>query len=138
MAFTSNAAQFTDVMDVIFVTHLVERLTRLVEKHKDVRPKLTGNEICQKTPYIHNYLLNLVLQLKEIQTNRSLMSLKPASSIFSGYSKQIFCTYDNKWFKPNIVLLMKNHIRCLTDHQHCLSAAEHGIFTACASWHIRF
>lgn len=36
-AFTSRAAQFTDVMDVIFVTHLVERLTRLVEQRKDVR-----------------------------------------------------------------------------------------------------
>lgn len=37
VAFTSRAAHFTDVMDVIYVTHLVERLTRLVEKHKDVR-----------------------------------------------------------------------------------------------------
>lgn len=37
VAFTSKAAHFTDVMDVIYVTHLVERLTRLVEKHKDVR-----------------------------------------------------------------------------------------------------
>jgi len=37
VAFTSRAAHFTDVMDVIFVTHLVERLTRLVEKRKDVR-----------------------------------------------------------------------------------------------------
>ncbi|CAG10159.1 unnamed protein product, partial [Tetraodon nigroviridis] len=36
VAFTSKAAHFTDVMDVIFVTHLVERLTRLVEKHKDL------------------------------------------------------------------------------------------------------
>ncbi|KAI9525037.1 hypothetical protein NQZ68_012547 [Dissostichus eleginoides] len=36
VAFTSRAAHFTDVMDVIFVTHLVERLTRLVEKRKDV------------------------------------------------------------------------------------------------------
>ncbi|TDH00872.1 hypothetical protein EPR50_G00174260 [Perca flavescens] len=36
VAFTSRAAHFTDVMDVIFVTHLVERLTRLVEKHRDL------------------------------------------------------------------------------------------------------
>ncbi|KAF3842482.1 hypothetical protein F7725_024433 [Dissostichus mawsoni] len=36
VAFTSRAAHFTDVMDVIFVTHLVERLTRLVEKRKDL------------------------------------------------------------------------------------------------------
>lgn len=36
VAFTSRAAHFTDVMDVIFVTHLVERLTRLVEKRRDV------------------------------------------------------------------------------------------------------
>ncbi|XP_029305333.1 adhesion G protein-coupled receptor A3 [Cottoperca gobio] len=36
VAFTSKAALFTDVMDVIFVTHLVERLTRLVEKRKDL------------------------------------------------------------------------------------------------------
>lgn len=39
VAFTSRAAHFTDVMDVIFVTHLVERLTRLVEKRRDVRVK---------------------------------------------------------------------------------------------------
>lgn len=37
VAFTSKASHFTDVMDVIFVTHLVERLTRLVEKRRDVR-----------------------------------------------------------------------------------------------------
>lgn len=37
VAYTSRAADFTDVMDVIFVTHLVERLTRLVEKRRDVR-----------------------------------------------------------------------------------------------------
>lgn len=37
VAFTSRAAHFTDVMDVIFVTHLVERLTRLMEKRRDVR-----------------------------------------------------------------------------------------------------
>lgn len=37
VSFTSKAAHFTDVMDVIFVTHLVERLTRLVEKRRDVR-----------------------------------------------------------------------------------------------------
>lgn len=37
VAFTSRAAHFNDVMDVIFVTHLVERLTRLVEKRRDVR-----------------------------------------------------------------------------------------------------
>ncbi|KAM9365820.1 LOW QUALITY PROTEIN: adhesion G protein-coupled receptor A3 [Pholidichthys leucotaenia] len=36
VVFTSKAAHFTDVMDVIFVTHLVERLTRLVEKLKDL------------------------------------------------------------------------------------------------------
>ena len=36
VAFTSRAALFTDVMDVIFVTHLVERLTRLAEKRRDV------------------------------------------------------------------------------------------------------
>ncbi|XP_061818570.1 adhesion G protein-coupled receptor A3 isoform X2 [Nerophis lumbriciformis] len=36
VAFTSRAAHFSDVMDVIFVTHLVERLTRLVEKRKDL------------------------------------------------------------------------------------------------------
>ncbi|XP_069546000.1 adhesion G protein-coupled receptor A3 isoform X1 [Brachyistius frenatus] len=36
VAFTTRAAHFTDVMDVIFVTHLVERLTRLVEKRKDL------------------------------------------------------------------------------------------------------
>uniref|UniRef100_A0A7N8YN89 Adhesion G protein-coupled receptor A1 n=1 Tax=Mastacembelus armatus TaxID=205130 RepID=A0A7N8YN89_9TELE len=36
VAFTSRAAHFTDVMDVIFVTHLVERLTRLVEKCRDL------------------------------------------------------------------------------------------------------
>uniref|UniRef100_UPI003AAD1AB0 adhesion G protein-coupled receptor A3 n=1 Tax=Centroberyx gerrardi TaxID=166262 RepID=UPI003AAD1AB0 len=36
VAFTSRAAHFTDVMDVIFVTHLVERLTRLVEQRRDL------------------------------------------------------------------------------------------------------
>ncbi|CAB1413775.1 unnamed protein product [Pleuronectes platessa] len=36
VAFTSRAAHFTDVMDVIFVTHLVERLTRLVDKRRDL------------------------------------------------------------------------------------------------------
>ncbi|XP_050932642.1 LOW QUALITY PROTEIN: adhesion G protein-coupled receptor A3 [Lates calcarifer] len=36
VAFTSRAAHFTDVMDVIFVTHLVERLTRLVEKRREL------------------------------------------------------------------------------------------------------
>ncbi|CAL8391247.1 unnamed protein product [Arctogadus glacialis] len=36
VALTSRAALFTDVMDVIFVTHLVERLTRLAEKHRDL------------------------------------------------------------------------------------------------------
>ncbi|XP_075891785.1 adhesion G protein-coupled receptor A3 [Nelusetta ayraudi] len=36
VAFTSKASHFTDVMDVIFVTHLVERLTRLVEKRRDL------------------------------------------------------------------------------------------------------
>ncbi|KAJ3610225.1 hypothetical protein NHX12_022319, partial [Muraenolepis orangiensis] len=36
VAFTSRAALFTDVMDVIFVTHLVERLTRLAEKRRDL------------------------------------------------------------------------------------------------------
>ncbi|XP_035461487.2 adhesion G protein-coupled receptor A3 isoform X1 [Scophthalmus maximus] len=36
VTFTSRAAHFTDVMDVIFVTHLVERLTRLVEKRTDL------------------------------------------------------------------------------------------------------
>ncbi|KAM8859753.1 adhesion G protein-coupled receptor A3 isoform 1-T2 [Spinachia spinachia] len=36
VAFTSRAAHFTDVMDVIFVTHLVERLTRLVAKRRDL------------------------------------------------------------------------------------------------------
>ncbi|XP_060896698.1 adhesion G protein-coupled receptor A3 [Labrus mixtus] len=36
VAFTSRAAHFNDVMDVIFVTHLVERLTRLVEKRRDL------------------------------------------------------------------------------------------------------
>lgn len=39
VAFTSRAAHFNDVMDVIFVTHLVERLTRLVGKRRDVRVK---------------------------------------------------------------------------------------------------
>lgn len=43
VAFTSRASHFTDVMDVIFVTHLVERLTRLVERHKDVRTLRHGN-----------------------------------------------------------------------------------------------
>lgn len=42
VAFTSRAAHFTDVMDVIFVTHLVERLTRLVEKRRDVRVNTYG------------------------------------------------------------------------------------------------
>ncbi|XP_057703612.1 adhesion G protein-coupled receptor A3 isoform X4 [Corythoichthys intestinalis] len=36
VAFTSRAAHFTDVMDVIFVTHLVERLTRLAKKRKEL------------------------------------------------------------------------------------------------------
>ncbi|KAK7901607.1 hypothetical protein WMY93_018376 [Mugilogobius chulae] len=36
VAFTSRAAHFTDVMDVIFVTHLVERLTRLLGKRRDL------------------------------------------------------------------------------------------------------
>ncbi|XP_029031379.1 adhesion G protein-coupled receptor A3 isoform X1 [Betta splendens] len=36
VAFTSRAANFTDVMDVVFVTHLVERLTRLVEKRSEL------------------------------------------------------------------------------------------------------
>ncbi|XP_024916318.1 adhesion G protein-coupled receptor A3 isoform X2 [Cynoglossus semilaevis] len=36
VSFTSRAAHFTDVMDVIFVTHLVERLTRLMEKRRDL------------------------------------------------------------------------------------------------------
>ncbi|XP_068184271.1 adhesion G protein-coupled receptor A3 isoform X2 [Antennarius striatus] len=35
-AFTSRAEHFTDAMDVIFITHLVERLTRLVEEHRDL------------------------------------------------------------------------------------------------------
>ena len=37
VAFTSRAGDFSDVMDVIFVTHLVERLTRLVDQRRDVR-----------------------------------------------------------------------------------------------------
>ncbi|XP_013886735.1 G-protein coupled receptor 124, partial [Austrofundulus limnaeus] len=36
VAFTSRAAHFTDVMDVIFVTHLVERLTRLLDKQAEL------------------------------------------------------------------------------------------------------
>ncbi|KAF7667424.1 hypothetical protein LDENG_00062320 [Lucifuga dentata] len=36
VAFTSRAAHFTDVMDIIFVTHLVERLTRLVEQRREL------------------------------------------------------------------------------------------------------
>ncbi|XP_034040053.1 adhesion G protein-coupled receptor A3 [Thalassophryne amazonica] len=36
VAFTNRVAHFTDVMDVIFVTHLVERLTRLVVQHRDL------------------------------------------------------------------------------------------------------
>ncbi|XP_015249929.1 PREDICTED: adhesion G protein-coupled receptor A3-like [Cyprinodon variegatus] len=36
VAFTSKTSHFTDVMDVIFVTHLVERLTRLLDKNKDL------------------------------------------------------------------------------------------------------
>nr|XP_054601520.1 adhesion G protein-coupled receptor A3-like [Nothobranchius furzeri] len=46
-AFTSRAAHFTDVMDVIFVTHLVERLTRMVGKQNDVRTETftAGNMI---------------------------------------------------------------------------------------------
>uniref|UniRef100_UPI001EAEEDB5 adhesion G protein-coupled receptor A3-like n=1 Tax=Oncorhynchus gorbuscha TaxID=8017 RepID=UPI001EAEEDB5 len=35
VAFTSRAGDFSDVMDVIFVTHLVERLTRLVDQRRD-------------------------------------------------------------------------------------------------------
>lgn len=50
VAFTSRAAHFTDVMDVIFVTHLVERLTRLVEKHRNVRVRVGG---CSKTEEWH-------------------------------------------------------------------------------------
>ncbi|XP_032409685.1 adhesion G protein-coupled receptor A3 [Xiphophorus hellerii] len=42
VAFTSRAADFTDVMDVIFVTHLVERLTRLLEKKKDLGDYISG------------------------------------------------------------------------------------------------
>uniref|UniRef100_A0A8C7D2W4 Adhesion G protein-coupled receptor A1 n=1 Tax=Oncorhynchus kisutch TaxID=8019 RepID=A0A8C7D2W4_ONCKI len=36
VAFTSRAGDFSDVMDVIFVTHLVERLTRLVDQRRDL------------------------------------------------------------------------------------------------------
>lgn len=57
VAFTSRAAHFTDVMDVIFVTHLVERLTRLVGKRKDVsrlrhnrRPFLTASRVISMNP----------------------------------------------------------------------------------------
>ncbi|XP_014877144.1 adhesion G protein-coupled receptor A3-like, partial [Poecilia latipinna] len=42
VAFTSRAADFTDVMDVIFVTHLVERLTRLLEKKRDLGDYISG------------------------------------------------------------------------------------------------
>lgn len=46
VAFTSRAAHFTDVMDVIFVTHLVEKLTRLVKKRKEV-------SVNRKTVIVH-------------------------------------------------------------------------------------
>uniref|UniRef100_A0A673XMG3 Adhesion G protein-coupled receptor A1 n=1 Tax=Salmo trutta TaxID=8032 RepID=A0A673XMG3_SALTR len=36
VAFTSRAGDFSDVMDVVFVTHLVERLTRLVGQRRDL------------------------------------------------------------------------------------------------------
>ncbi|XP_037543926.1 adhesion G protein-coupled receptor A3 [Nematolebias whitei] len=36
VALTSRAAHFTDVMEVIFVTHLVERLTRLLQKQDEL------------------------------------------------------------------------------------------------------
>ncbi|KAK6328852.1 hypothetical protein J4Q44_G00008300, partial [Coregonus suidteri] len=36
VAFTSRAGDFSDVMDVIFVTHLVERLTCLVDQLRDL------------------------------------------------------------------------------------------------------
>ncbi|XP_012989729.2 adhesion G protein-coupled receptor A3 isoform X2 [Esox lucius] len=36
VAFTGRAGDFSDVMDVIFVTHLVERLTRLVDQRRDL------------------------------------------------------------------------------------------------------
>uniref|UniRef100_A0A673WAA2 Adhesion G protein-coupled receptor A1 n=1 Tax=Salmo trutta TaxID=8032 RepID=A0A673WAA2_SALTR len=36
VAFTSRAGDFSDVMDVIFVTHLVERLTRLVDQRREL------------------------------------------------------------------------------------------------------
>ncbi|KAI4874852.1 hypothetical protein NFI96_010401 [Prochilodus magdalenae] len=35
-SFTSNAAMFGDMMDVIFVTHLVERITRLVDRIREL------------------------------------------------------------------------------------------------------
>uniref|UniRef100_W5L5D0 Adhesion G protein-coupled receptor A1 n=1 Tax=Astyanax mexicanus TaxID=7994 RepID=W5L5D0_ASTMX len=35
-SFTSSAAMFGDMMDVIFVTHLVERLTRLVDRIREL------------------------------------------------------------------------------------------------------
>lgn len=36
-AFTSRAALFDDKMDVIFVTHIMERLLRFVDRIQDVR-----------------------------------------------------------------------------------------------------
>ncbi len=42
---TSRAALFGDVMDVIFVTHLVERLTRLVDHVREVRVRVSSAQI---------------------------------------------------------------------------------------------
>ena len=36
-SFTSSAAVFGDMMDVVFVTHLVERITGLVDRIREVR-----------------------------------------------------------------------------------------------------
>ncbi|XP_019737740.1 adhesion G protein-coupled receptor A3 isoform X4 [Hippocampus comes] len=55
VAFTSRAAHFTDVMDVIFVTHLVERLTRLVKKRKELGDYIS--EIASNMMLVEEHIL---------------------------------------------------------------------------------
>lgn len=73
VAFTSRAAHFTDVMDVIFVTHLVERLTRLVEKRRDVRVNTQRRTAARS---LHDVMHNLIPAM----TNKNLFPLKQGFS----------------------------------------------------------
>lgn len=83
VAFTSRAAHFTDVMDVIFVTHLVERLTRLVEKRRDVRVN-TYSTASWRHNVVH-YEVNCLPQLRQLHPPTSPMgyNISPNLSLYS-------------------------------------------------------